>query len=273
MVIRLTRIATLPLLALILALGPHLASATAAGSPWRLVWSTHFSVAAPLGSFSHCTGPRQATCAGLPASLRSQWWAYPDGSADTATKWHLRVGGYYSPSTTVWIAGGVMNIRLWRGTGRVHSAALLPKAAIGRTYGEYVETFRVIKPMDGYKSAHMLWPVTRPTDGTAHEIDYPEGGWGTPLKAFVHYATHRPRFVAGAAFDGTWTTTVIKWTPSGMSFYADGKLVGSLDGKVADVPMRWVMQNETQTDGTAFPPVNSSATMQIRYAAYYAWAG
>jgi len=272
MVTRLTRVATLPLLAVILALVPRLASASAAASPWRLVWSTHFSVAAPLGSFSRCTGVRQATCAGLPATLRSQWWAYPDGWSDTATKWHLRVHRYYSPSTTVWIVGGAMNIRLWRGTGSVHSAALLPKAAMGRTYGEYVETFRVLNPQDGYKSADMLRPVGSPGGGP-YEIDYPEAGWGTPLKAFVHFTSHRPRFVARAAFGGAWTTTVIKWTPAGLSFYANGALVGSLPGRVSSVPMRWILQNETQTDGTAFPPPNSSSTMQIRYAAYYAWMG
>jgi hypothetical protein len=244
----------------------------AAATPWRLVYSTDFPVDAPLGSFSGCAHSTY-TCTGLPKALQSQWWAYPDGWPDTATQWHEKVGGYYSPSTTVWIAGGVMNIRLWRGTGSVHSAALLPKAAIDRTYGKYVETFRIADPVLGYKSSHMLWAATKPADGSAHEIDFPENGWGTRIEAFIHYAGHRPRFAAGAAFDSTWHTTVIEWAPDGLSLYCDGRLIGSIAGRVADVPMRWVLQNETQTDGAVYPPPNSSSTMQIRYVAYYSWAG
>lgn len=243
-----------------------------AGSRWRLVYSTGFPVAAPLGSFSGCTASGYI-CTGLPEALRGQWWAYPDGWPDTATEWHEKVGGYYSPSTTVWIAGGVMNIRLWRGAGSVHSAAVLPKAAIGRMYGKYVETFRIADPVPGYKSAHMLWPMRKPAHGSAREIDFPEAGWGTPIVGFVHYAGHRPRFPAGAAFNRRWHTTVIEWTPHRLSLYCDGRLVGAIAGNVADVPMRWVLQNETQTDRLAYPPPHSSATMQIKYVAYYKWTG
>jgi hypothetical protein len=243
-----------------------------AAAKWKLIYSTDFLVDAQLGSFSGCQASTQ-TCTGLPTALQSQWWAYPDGWPDTATQRHMRVGGYYSPSTTVWIANGAMNIRMWRGRGSVHSAALLPKAAIGRTYGKYVETFRVLHPVLGYKSAHMLWAQAPPTDGSAQEIDFPEAGWGVAIKAFIHYPGHRPYFHTATPFDSTWHTSIIEWTPHGLSLYLDGKLVGSRRGRVSDVPMRWVLQNETQTDGDAFPPVNSSSTMQIKYVAYYKWAG
>jgi len=242
-----------------------------AATSWKLVYSTHFPVDAPLGSFSGCKASTHI-CTGLPAALRSQWWAYPDGWPDTAAQRHLAVSGYYSPSTTVWIAAGVMNIRMWRGTGSVHSAALLPKAAMGRIYGKYVETFRVPDPVRGYKSAHMLWAVPRPTDGSAYEIDFPEAGWGSDIRAFIHFATHRPYFFTTTAFNSKWHTSIIEWTPKGLWLYLDGKLVGSLAGPVADVPLRWILQNETQVNGT-FPPVNSSSTMQIKYVAYYSWVG
>lgn len=246
-------------------------AASAVASPWQLIWATHFATTpAPLGSFSRCTGTRQATCYGLPPVLRRQWWAFPDGG-DTATQRHLPVGGYYTPQSDVWIAGGVMNIRLWRGSSYVHSAAVLPRAAMGRRYGRYVETFRVLHPQPGYKSAHLLWPVHQPTDGTAHEIDYPEAGWGTPIRAFVHFPTRRPWFGNSTLFGTAWHTTIIAWTPDGLWFYLDGHLIGHLSGRVADVPMRWVLQNETQTNGKWVPPRHSSATLQIRYAAYYAW--
>jgi hypothetical protein len=245
---------------------------TPAASPWRLVYVSHFPVAAPLGSFSGCNASTH-TCTGLPKVPRAHWWAYPVGWPDTATEMHERVGGYYSPSTAVWIAGGVMNIRLWRDTGSVHSAALLPKATMARTYGKYVETFRVLNPILGYKSAHMLHAVRTPTDGSAYEIDFPEAGWGLPFSAFVHYANHRPWFPSGVKFDRRWHTSVIEWTPHRLSFYCDGRLLGSIDRNVSDVPMRWIIQNETQMNGTAYPPEHSSSTMQIKYVAYYAWSG
>ena len=248
------------------------AATPAATAEWHLVYSTHFRTNAPLGSFSGCTAATH-TCTGLPKALQSQWWAYPDGWPDTATQWHEKVGGYYEPSATVWIAGGAMNIRLSRGTGSVRSAALVPKAAMDRTYGKYVETFRVLDPVPGYKSAHMLHALEPPTDGSAHEIDFPERGWGAPIMAFIHYAGHRRWFGASAKFNRTWHTTVIEWTPRGMSFYCDGKKIGSIVGKVSDVPMRWILQNETQTNKRAYPPPNSSSTMQIKYVAYYSWAG
>lgn len=248
------------------------AAARPVDSPWRLVYSTDFPVDAPLGSFSGCTKANY-TCTGLPKALQRQWWAYPDGWPDTATQRHQKVGGYYSPSTNVWIADGMMNIRLSRGTGSVHSAALLPKAAIGRTYGRYVETFRVTDPVAGYKSAHMLWAMKPPTDGSAFEIDYPEHGWGMPIMAYIHYAHHRPLFSAGASFNRSWHTTVIEWTPHGLWLYCDGRLIGSIAGNVSDVPMRWVLQNETQTDKQIIPPQHSSSTMQIKYVAYYKWRG
>jgi hypothetical protein len=244
----------------------------AGGSQWRLVYSTDFSQNAPLGSFSDCDAAID-TCEGLPKALQSQWWAYPDGWPDSSTLRGEPVHGYYSPSTTVWIAGGMMNIRLWRGTGNVHSAAVMPKAALDRTYGEYVETFRVPDPVAGYKSAHMLHSLTNPTDGSAHEIDFPESGWGAQFSAFIHYNTSRTRFAGGARFDSSWTTTIIKWTPNGISFYVNGRMIGSVAGRVSDVPMRWILQNETQTNGTAYPPTNSSSMMQIKYVAYYAWVG
>jgi hypothetical protein len=249
------------------------AATAAVASPWRLVYSTHFGVNAPLGSFSGCKVSTGYTCSGLPKALQGQWGAYGDGSPDTATVRHLKVHGYYSPSTTVWIAGGMMNIRMWRGTGNVHSAALLPKAALGKRYGKYVVTFRVVHPVPGYKSADLLWAMKNPTGGTAHEIDFPEGGWGLPFKAFIHYPSHRPQFTASASFNSTWNTTILEWSPHGVSFYSDGKLIGSASGNVADVPMRWVLQNETEDNGTAGPPKNSSSTMQIKYVAYYSWAG
>ncbi|MFD0384897.1 hypothetical protein ACFQ2B_29575 [Streptomyces stramineus] len=73
---------------------------------------------APRGAFSDCdhfpdTG--RAYCGGLTGRTRADWWAYPDGWPDTATQRAYPVGGRYDPATTVWISGGRLHLRLWRG--------------------------------------------------------------------------------------------------------------------------------------------------------------
>ena len=174
------------------------------GGPFRLAWSTNFPVAAPLGSFGGGGNGSSVHAPDLPSALQSQWGAYPSGWADTATQRGLPVGGYYDPGTTVWISGGQMHIKLWRGaSGSVHSAALVPLAAQGRTYGRYVETFRVPEIATGYKSAHLLWPSNGDQDTSSFEVDYPENEWDTGISAYVH-AGNDPQqaFPAGASWSG-----------------------------------------------------------------------
>src|SRR5487761_1878109 len=90
-------------------------SQQALGARWQLKWSTSFAQPAPLGSFSGCDNYDRtpaAYCSGLPADVRSQWWAYPEGWPDTAAEAHASLGGYYDPAGTVWISGGQMHIRM-----------------------------------------------------------------------------------------------------------------------------------------------------------------
>ncbi len=116
---------------------PASASVEAAGSPlWQLKWQTDFPQPAPLGSFTGCDNYDRtpaAFCSGLPTSVRPQWWAYPTGWPDTATEGRMRLGGYYDPAHTISISGGQMHIRMFRDTGPIHSATVVPKAAIGLT--------------------------------------------------------------------------------------------------------------------------------------------
>ena len=117
--------------------------------------------------------------------MRSQWWAYPTGWPDSATEVHMKLGGYYDPAHTISISDGQMHIRLFRDTGPIHSAAAVPKAAIGMMYGKYVERFRVSNPRSstGYKSSHLLWPASAPLK---YEVDYPEGEWDSNFCVHVH---------------------------------------------------------------------------------------
>jgi|SRR5580692_10206564 hypothetical protein len=258
---------------------PASASVEAAGSPlWQLKWQTDFPQAAPLGSFSGCDNYDRtpaAFCSGLPASVRSQWWAYPDGWPDTATEGHMRVGGYYDPAHTISIGGGQMHIRMFRDTGPIHSATAVPKAAIGLTYGKYVERLRVSNPESstGYKSAHLLWPTADPPK---YEVDYPEGQWDSGFCVHVHSVSQgnatKNACPAGATF-ATWTTTEVEWWPGNLAFYLNGTEVYHLTGKwVPDEPMSWIIQNETALDGE-IAPENSSAQLNISHVAVYTYAG
>ncbi|HTP17126.1 MAG TPA: hypothetical protein VMK13_14990 [Streptosporangiaceae bacterium] len=267
-----TRMACLAsVMALAVTAGASAAPASAArGSPeFRLKWQTSFSQPASLGSFADCDNDIHTTrpyCSRLPASLRTQWWAYPDGWPDTATEEHYRVGGYYDPAATVWISGHQMHIRMWRGrTGSVHSAALVPRAAIAQEYGEFTEAFRVSSVAAGYKSAHLLTP----TGNLNYEIDFPEDSWDRTICAFDHgpadgYESFCP--------DARWTsrhTTMIVWVPGHVSFYLDGKLIGR-SSLSPDGPMTWVIQNESALNGETAAP-RSHAQMNISHVAVYAY--
>jgi|HubBroStandDraft_4_1064222.scaffolds.fasta_scaffold69204_2 hypothetical protein len=247
-----------------------------AASPWKLKWQTNFSESAALGTFSGCNndaGTAAAYCSGLPAALQSQWWAYPYPWPDTATEENLPLGGYYDPSETVWISGGQMHIRMFRTTQWIHSAALVPKAAIGMLYGKYVERFSVsADPSAGYKSAHLLWP-----SGNAlvdSEVDFPEGNWNSTICAFVHSPAESnvDQFCPATTWT-TWHTSEIDWTPSSLTFYLDGKKLGSVTGQwVPDEPMSWILQNESALLGPEAPE-NSSAQLNISSVAVYSYQG
>jgi hypothetical protein len=244
------------------------ASRTAATGPsWSLAYSTHFATPVPLGGFSGCSNWGDDTCTGLPKSLQSSWWAYPSGWPDTATERSYPVGGFYQPQSTVWISGGQMHIRMYRGaSGPVNSAALVPKASIDQLYGKYVETWRVSKVAAGYKSAHLLWP-----HGNANfEVDYPEDEWDTSVCAFVHADSPQQQSFCPGTTWGAWHTTQIRWQPGSLTFFMDGKQVGSTTQGVPNVPMDWIIQNESALNGESAAP-SSSAQMDISYVAYYAW--
>lgn len=257
---------------------PGATAVEGAGAPlWQLKWQTDFPQDAALGDFSGCDNYDRTTaayCSGLPAGLRSQWWAYPSGWPDSATEVHLKLGGYYDPAHTIWISDGQMHIRLFRTTGPIHSAAVVPKAGIGLTYGKYVERFRVSNPESstGYKSSHLLWPTTEPL---RYEVDYPEGEWDSGFCVHVHsiaLGTATKNICPGTTF-GTWNTTEIEWWPGNLAFYLNGTEVYHLTGKwVPDQPMSWIIQNETALNGE-IAPEHSSGQLNISSVAVYTYAG
>lgn len=243
------------------------------GARLSLKWETSFSVPAKLGAFSGCDHYDRtpyAYCGGLPASLRSQWWAYPYPWPDSATEVHIPLGGYYDPAHTVWISGGQMHIRLFRDTTWIHSAAVVPKAAIGLLYGAYIERFSVNpEPYLGYKSSHLLWPTSSPL---SFEVDFPESQWNLPIDAHVHAGPAQRGFATDTPWTG-WHTSEIDWAPGKLTFYLDDKYIGTLTGKwVPDERMSWIIQNESAIGGEQAPE-RSSAEISFSYLAVYSYAG
>jgi hypothetical protein len=187
----------------------------------------------------------------------------------------MRLGGYYDPARTLSISDGQLHIRMFRDTGPIHSAAVVPKAAIGLMYGKYVERFRVSDPESstGYKSSHLLWPTAEPLK---YEVDYPEGEWDSGFCVHVHSVSQgnatKNICPAGVTF-AAWNTTETEWWPGNLAFYLNGTEVYHLTGKwVPDQPMTWIIQNETALNGE-LAPENSSAQLNISYVAVYTYAG
>ena len=199
-------------------------SATQPATPgFQLIYQDNFTTDVPLGAFSDCNhnpSTPAAYCGGLAAypSVEANWWSYPAGWPDTATERNLPLGGFYDPATTVWISGGEMHIRMWRGaTGANHSATMVPKAAIGMLYGQFTETFEVSQVATGFKSAHLLWPAAT---CVGCEIDFPEGDWDGSIEAFNHPkgGGNQDSFGNGTPWTG-WHTSTIQWTPGDVKFF------------------------------------------------------
>lgn len=253
------------------------ASRQPAGPVWTLKWRADFSEPVPLGSFSGCDNYDRtpaAYCSGLPAHLRSQWWAYPYPWPDSATEVHKPVGGYYDPARTVWISDGQMHVRMFRTTTWVHSAAVVPKASIGMFYGRYVERSMVTPDSDpGYGSAHLLWPTSTPL---RYEVDFPEGDWDYNYCLHIHTVPEgtKSRDLCPANVNwAQWNTTEIDWWPGNVTFYLNGQLIYHVTGKwVPDEPMSWIIQNQAALKAP-WAGQNSAAQINISSLAVYSYAG
>lgn len=253
-------------------LGTAVAPARGAAPTWHLVFADGFNTPTKLGSFSGCDHSDDtpaAYCSGLTGSMRANWWAYPAGWPDTATQRNYPVGGYYDPATTLWVSpsqwgDGQLHIRMWRGsTGPVHSATVVPKAAMGLRYGAYEERWRVSHVATGYKSAHLLWPVSN--SDPCSEIDFPELEWDTQVAGFMHPSTCGQQIAVDTGKSwGQWHTSRIEWTPGDIKLFIDSKLVSETHTGVPSVAMDWDIQNESALNGEAAAP-NSWAQMDITY--------
>jgi hypothetical protein len=239
---------------------------------FRQVFATGFDGGVPLGGFSDCghnAETRAAYCGGLTGRWRTDWWAYPSGWPDTAKSGAdgnrgAPFGGTYEPQDTVWVSGGAMHIRMFRPPtgGDNHVAAVVPKACMNMRYGKYSERFRVVRYAPGFKSAHLFYQG-------GFEIDYPENDWGSTISAYTHPG--EASFGTSAKWS-SWHTTSIEWTPGSIRFLLDGAVIGTTTTQVSDMPMSWILQNESSIQGPYAAP-GAVAQMDIGWVACYALKG
>lgn len=246
-------------------------------SGWKQVFSDNFTTDVPLGGFSGCswnTGLANSNCTGLPSSVASKWWAYPDGWSDTSGN------GQYAPSKVLSIHNGEMDFDLHSAGGTPLVAAPEPKIpgttnAGGMKYGAYVVRFKASEAA-GYKTAWLLWPtaydggsVSWPSQG---EVDFPEGNLNGNINGFLHWegSGGSDQVSQSSTSDGytSWHTAVIEWEPGQLRFILDGKLISSTNQHVPDNPMRWVLQTETSTDGMA-PSATTTAHVLVDWVSVY----
>jgi len=217
---------------------------------WRQIFADDFSTNAPVGSFPG-------------AAYSSKWSAYPDGWPDTTHN------GTYMPSKVLSVRNGMLDYYIHTENGVHMVAAPVPQIA-QRTYGRYELRFRA-DSLRGYKNAWLLWPDSElwPADG---EIDFPEGDLDRNISAYMHYADPsggQDAFEPGTAFGGSWHTAATEWTAGKVTFYLDGKLLGTSTTKVPSKPMHWVLQSETTLNGT-HPNDATAGHIQIDWVVAYA---
>jgi hypothetical protein len=216
---------------------------------WKQVFRDNFTTSVPAGGFSNCSLGKTiltSDCAGLPASVGSQLFAYPDG-------WPDHHSGQYMPSQVLSIHNGMLDYYLHTSPSGIHEvAAVVPKipggvGGNGLQYGAYAVRFKA-QTISSYKTAFLLWPDSEvwPADG---EIDFPEGD----LDGYIDAAMHMMGGTSMASQDpfetkvgySSWHTAVIEWTPTICRFILDGRVVGSSTSLIPSTPMHWVLQAET----------------------------
>lgn len=244
------------------------------GPFWQVLAEDFNGDRVPLGAFNgcdHAVDTSAAYCDGLSGSYRDNWWAYPTGWLDTANSRGRDVAGVYHPEDTVSVGpaadgDGRMTIRMWRPAdgGPVHAAAVVPRAVMQMKYGKYSARIKVTTLAPGYKSAWLHY-------GGGCEMDNPEGEWTGALNAFSHPCGGGSQGSFPSGDDWTrWHTVSTEWTPGSVKFFVDGRETGHDTRGVPDIPLSWVLQNESALEGPGAAP-GSSAQIDITWVAAYTY--
>lgn len=239
-------------------------------SGWKLIFADDFNGTVPVGAFSDCdnnTDTPQATCNGLQAypEYYENWWAYPNTWSDTAKSGAdgntgAPFGGVYHPEDTVFVDNGAMHVKMFRPAagGDNHVGTVVPRKCMDHQYGRYVERFKVVQADPGFKSAHLFY-------GGGFEIDYPENDYGGTISGYTHPGGGN---VSSDAKWTEWHTTAIEWTAGKVTFFMDGREIGTSTNQIPNIPLSWVLQNESSILGPYAEP-GATAQLDIDWVACY----
>jgi hypothetical protein len=214
---------------------------------------------------------------------------YPNwGTYDSTTPNDTSGQGVYDTGRVVSVSGGILDKYLHTEAGYPRVAALVVPIAgngtdpwTGQTYGKYEVRLRVAAGINGYKIAWLHWPAN--DDWINGEIDWPEAtnlSTGTrPRPASKQKGNYLSIYEGDTEFagtpvaDGQWHTATTEWRPTSLRFYWDGALVTEITDAdfVPSVPMRWVLQTETEIGGTTSP--TSSGHLSLDYVRYWEYTG
>ena len=197
-----------------------------------------------------------------------------DGFSDTSGH------GTYAPDKVLTVSDGSLNYNLHTENGKHLVAAPTLNQYKGQTYGRYSVRFRA-DSTPGYKIAFLLWPSS--DQWNEGEIDWPEGnldsGMMRPASATpgsfnantgnMNFQPATEIFAPTPATD--WHVATTEWTPSGVKWYWDGKLVNSTTTAVPTTNFRWTLQAETELGGAPAPADNVSGKVQVDWAVSYAY--
>jgi len=226
---------------------------------WRQIFAEDFTTPAPLGQFTAVYGNR--------------WFAYPSPWTDTSGR------GTYDPAKVLSVSNGVLDWYLHTDNGTPCVGAVVPKlpgsASGGQTYGKYTFRFRA-GTIPGYKLVILLWPDS--DNWGEGEIDFPEVGELTAgkdgqMNAYLHapgaYAQSQWLPTGIVAADTGWHTASIEWRRDTLTYYLDGRLVGTQTSGIPSTPFHLVFQMETNIGGPA-PSPSSAGHIQLDWVSIYA---
>jgi len=169
-------------------------------------------------------------------------------------------------SSNVSLSGGYLNLTLTSaGTGGLVSTNPTGGASPGFQFTYGVLEARINLPGSGTQIAN--WPAwwadgqsPWPTNG---EIDVMEGRGGN---AAYHF--HDPSGGPGAQVSGNytgWHVFSAQWKQGSVTYYYDGKDVGSITSGITSAPMYLILENSIGGQGDPGAPSVQPAIMQVDY--------
>lgn len=173
----------------------------------------------------------------------------------------------YDPAN-VTLSGGALNLSLIRqpqscgGRVRPYSSGMI------NTDGKFHFTYGFMQAriwMPGQGGQIINWPAFWadgqhwPKDG---EIDVLEGLGGRACWHFINPAAVRGNCVAGTFYNG-WHTFGADWEPRSITYYYDGRVVGTIRSGVTHSPMYLILNNATTR--LYHIPLHAPAVMRVAY--------